>query len=283
MHKKPEIIAIILLALFFILCFGTYRLISGKGLWSSKKVTKNSSYNISNPPANTTSSRAQKKNFKMLLTSSGLTNKTLRNDFFDLVGKKPENISVAYVITASIPEDDIIIIRQGEEELKNMGMGSVEEIDIRDTEDSWLSKMEKADVIWIAGGNTYYLLDFAKKSGFSQEISKILDNKLYVGVSAGSILAGPDISNAGWDVGTKDENSTELTDFTGLSLVDFSVFPHYDKSEKNDLKKYHSKVNYPLYAIDNDDAIEVIDGSIKVVGEGKALLLDQNQEKNVDL
>jgi dipeptidase E len=84
------------------------------------------------------------------------------------------------------------------------------------------------DVLYIQGGNTFHLLDQMRRSGADRIIQDLVagHGTVYCGVSAGSIVAGPDIGVAGWSPDW-DRNEVGLTDLTGLCLVPFILSPHY--------------------------------------------------------
>ncbi len=94
------------------------------------------------------------------------------------------------------------------------------------TEPETVSAFDLFDVIYVYGGNTFHLMNEANRSGFREHILEIIKNKLYVGVSAGSIIATPNISNAGWE--PADPNTCGLVDMRGLNLVPFLVCPHWN-------------------------------------------------------
>lgn len=80
------------------------------------------------------------------------------------------------------------------------------------------------DVVYISGGNTFYLLDELRKSGSAEQIVKALHlGKIYIGESAGAIIAAPDTEYAT----LMDEPPSRMSDFAGLNLVPFCVVPHF--------------------------------------------------------
>jgi len=58
-----------------------------------------------------------------------------------------------------------------------------------------------------------------------------------------------------------------------LGVVDFSIFPHLDAFPTNtlaDAERWAAEIGVPAYAIDEQTAIKVVDGSVvEVVSEGK--------------
>ena len=56
-----------------------------------------------------------------------------------------------------------------------------------------------------------------------------------------------------------------------LGVVDFSIFPHLGAFPGNTLaeaERWAADIGVPAYAIDEQTAIQVVDGSVKVVSEG---------------
>ena len=91
-------------------------------------------------------------------------------------------------------------------------------------EDKILSTISQCDIIYVSGGNTFYLLNELRKSCAAQAIKNAVKvGKIYIGESAGAIVAAPDTRYAT----LMDENSAKTSDFTGVNLVDFCVVPHF--------------------------------------------------------
>ena len=90
--------------------------------------------------------------------------------------------------------------------------------------DEILSAISQCDIIYISGGNTFYLLNELRKSRVWQAIKNAVKaGKIYIGESAGAVVAAPDTRYAT----PMDENSVNVSDFTGLNLVDFFIVPHF--------------------------------------------------------
>ncbi len=90
------------------------------------------------------------------------------------------------------------------------------------------------DIIYLSGGNTFYLLQQLQKTGAIPVIQKLVkEGKIYIGTSAGSIVAGPDISA----VKNLDNESVapELGGYMGLSLTDIVTLPHWGSVHFRDL------------------------------------------------
>lgn len=204
---------------------------------------------------------------KLLLTSGGLTTDILRKKFLDLIEKDAESIKVAFIDTASKVEKDKGFVERDIENLKKMGEIEITRIDISDPKDAWESVIDSADVIWVEGGNTFYLLNEVVKSGLNNTLREIIEGKLYVGVSAGSILVTPSIAISGVEPG--DPNNVGVSDLSGLSWVDFEVSPHTpDVVSLRNVEEYAKQSGRKLYAYDDQTAVLVEDNNISIVGDG---------------
>ena len=194
-------------------------------------------------------------------------------DFLKLLDKKPEETKICFIATASYgehPEGDAVYVKQDKERLLELGFKTIKDLDLREeSEESLMNKLENFDVIFVEGGNTFYLLKYVRKSGFDKVIRPFLDKGgIYVGVSAGSIIACKDISPAGW-AKEWDENIVGLEDLRGLGLVDFIIMPHYVPEHEAIIKKNKDKVPYPIIALTDLQAILVNNGNIQFVGPGE--------------
>ena len=163
---------------------------------------------------------------RLLLTSIYAN---VAGELLKIINDKPENITVAFVATAADVYEDKSFVDVDRGKLKEQGF-KVKEISLTDKNLSELEK-ETADckVLFVAGGNTFYLLQETRKSGFDTILEKSKSEIIYVGSSAGSVLIGPDIQFV--DTLDDPKQAPELGNYTGLHLVDFVVLPHYGKQK----------------------------------------------------
>jgi dipeptidase E len=204
---------------------------------------------------------------KLLLTSSGITNRSIADALTELVGKSPFDTKVGLIPTARNAEP----MRRGGYigqflDLWKNGFSLVDVIDPSAADIAWKERLADVDVIYVAGGNTFHLLNQARLSGFDKWLHENKDKKVYLGVSAGTILATPTIEVAAMPPG--DENLPELKDLSALSWVQFEIEPHCDMNRFKTIEKYASENNYPVYAIDDLSAIKVDGSNIEVISEG---------------
>ena len=130
---------------------------------------------------------------KLFLTSAGLPPETVQ-EFLKLLNKNPAESRVCFIATASNPEKDKQYVEKDRRRLLELGFKIVE-VDLeQENEASLNNKLENSEVVFIEGGNTFYLLKYIWESGFDKALKLFLDKGgVYIGVSAGSIVAGLNI------------------------------------------------------------------------------------------
>lgn len=205
---------------------------------------------------------------KLFLTSAGLPPETAPF-FSELLDQDPRELKLAMIPTAGYPEIDKVLLNETKEGLGKSGF-KIEVIDLKIEAPKVIrNKLEKVDIINVGGGNTFFLLYWVRKCGLDKYLEELIDQgKIYLGVSAGSIIMGPDIGLSGWKK-EWDENVVNLEDLSGLNLVPFAVSPHFIKEDLPLLKEKSKTVNYPIVAINDTQAVMVVGNQYKVVGKGK--------------
>jgi dipeptidase E len=140
----------------------------------------------------------------------------------------------------------------------------------------------KSDIIYLAGGNTFYFLKHLRSSGFLEELKKFVKRGgILAGLSAGAIIMTPDIWMAGYPPHEGDENEVRLKNLKSLHVVDFEFLPHYTGSAKtNEAMRIHSrKSKYPIVACPDGSGV-VIDGD-EVRFFGPAYLFVRGQRTRI--
>lgn len=211
---------------------------------------------------------------KELLTSNGLTNSIIEKAFLSLLEKPAEANTVGFIPTAAFGETNdpewnyLEWLEEYRNQLRRQGITNIEDVDLKDKTEEELEKiLFGKDIIFVSGGNTFYLMYYAGESGFDKIVHKFLEKGgIYVGASAGSIAACPVIDSAGWEPG--DENRVDLTDLKGLGLVPILIHPHFNETQREDMESKTKQTNYPIIAITDEQAILVNNGEPQVVGEG---------------
>lgn len=204
---------------------------------------------------------------KLLLSSQGITNASIAAALIDLTGKTPYDTKLAFVPTARNAEPPSRGRFVGQFlELWKHGFNWIDIVDPSAADVPWQDRLAAVDVIFVAGGNTFHLLNQVRKTGLAQWISENLKEKVYVGVSAGSIIATPSIEVA--SLPPRDNNLPGLKDLSGLNLVNFEIEPHCDQDRFAVVESYAKAKHYPVYAIDDQTAIKVNGNTIEMISEG---------------
>lgn len=129
---------------------------------------------------------------KLLLASDG---KFLFSKGLGLIGIPKKQMEIAYVTTASKGgTKSLNYVEQSKQVMWERGY-NFEEVDIEGKTEKELEAIFKnKNIIYVAGGNTFYLLKIVKESGFDKVVEGLIEKGVvYVGVSAGAYIACPTI------------------------------------------------------------------------------------------
>ena len=204
---------------------------------------------------------------KLLLTSNGLSNASLANALKKLVRNR---IKTAFIPTAAnvVDEDKDWLIN---DVVNCRKLGTVDIVDISALPKTmWLPRLKKANVLVVGGGDSTHLMKCIVSSGLKNEISKLLRNRVYVGISAGSIVTSKTLQAASKYIYGKYGNETVAK---GLGLIDFNIRPHlnspkFPRVRDRILRKVARKLSGDVYALDDNSGVLVNGNKIKVISEG---------------
>ena len=248
---------------------------------------------------------------KLLLTSSGINNTSVRNALVDLLGKPIAESNALFVPVGVYPfrygqryawnpiggEAAPRMCQLGWKSIGILELSVLPSIDKK----NWLPSLEEADALLVWGGDPLFINYWMQESGLSKYLPSLFDKLVYVGVSAGSITVATifaetysaDRSCAGSPLTTEEivfsspegEIHRTLITAKGMGLTDFAIIPHYENKNHIDAcstnaEKWASKLPVPVYAIDDETAIKVINGSIEVISEGHWKLFTVEETKN---
>jgi len=217
---------------------------------------------------------------KLLLTSSGITNQSIAEALFSLTGKQAEDTTVVFIPTAATIEtgnkdwfiNDLL-------NLKKLNFKSIEITDISAVDEKiWKPSIEGADVLFFEGGNTYHLMQWLEKSGLAKMLPELLKNKVYVGVSAGSMVMSKDIS-VKLTLWLYEEDSPKIENIKCLNFVDFYFLPHLNSpyfKVRNDsfIRDVTKDITKKIYVLDDNSALKIVDGKVEVISEGKWFVIN---------
>ncbi|MEK7554866.1 MAG: Type 1 glutamine amidotransferase-like domain-containing protein [Patescibacteria group bacterium] len=217
---------------------------------------------------------------KLLLTSNGLSNQSIAKALFELVGKQPSETTIAFIPTAmNVGGGDKGWFINDLQNLKKQNLKSIDIVDISALpKHAWLPRLESADVLFFSGGNTSHLMRWIKESGLIDVLPQLLKTRVWAGISAGSIVTNPTLALSNKDKMIYYEEEFGYKSEDALHLVNFYTRPHFNSphfphANEKYLREVAKGLNAPLYAIDDQSALKVVDGKVEVVSEGKWLKL----------
>lgn len=215
---------------------------------------------------------------KLLLTSGGVTNASIRDALVDLLGKPIVDADALCIPTAQYGHPWVgpgvkawqFISGRSSNPMVDLGWRSVGVLELTALpsldEELWVPVVKEADVLLAAGGDALYLCHWMRQSGLV-DLLPSLEDTVWVGLSAGSMVMTPRIG----------EDFTQWRppngDVSTLGVVDFSICPHLapDGMPGNSMaeaEQWAAGISGPAYAMDDETAIKVVDGTVEVVSEG---------------
>jgi dipeptidase E len=216
---------------------------------------------------------------RLLLTSAGIKNPSIQDALVDLLGKPIAESSALCIPTAMYghpmvgPGEGAWRFISGREpgcpmcELgwKTLGVLELTALPSID-EEHWVPLVKETDIVLASGGDSLYLCYWMRQSGLA-DLLPSLHETVWVGLSAGSMVMTPRIGEdfVGWKPPDGGDGA--------LGIVDFSIFPHVDnehlpQNTMANAERWAAGLSGPAYAIDDETAIQVVDGTVEVVSEG---------------
>jgi dipeptidase E len=230
---------------------------------------------------------------KLLLTSGGISNTSIQDALVDLLGKPIAESSALMIPTAIYPFPGgagmawQAICGKAQSPLCELGWKSLGVLELTALpsikEESWVPMLRESDALLVWGGDVLYLTYWMRQSGLADLLPSLRES-VYVGVSAGSIVVTPYNCDAEFDLqNVPAGNDRAREGDRALGLVDFTLYPHLDREGFPDaslanIEKWASGIPVPTYAIDDDTAIKVVDGTVDVVSEGHWKLFTSGPE-----
>ena len=202
----------------------------------------------------------------MILTSSLYESMGIVKKFLN---EKTESKKILFIPTATNVDEYKKYIHLTQKVFEDFGY-EVENFDISVfSEETVKEKISETKIVFISGGNTFYLLQELKKKNLIPYLREKIENGLlYIGESAGSVIIAPNIGYA--DIVDDKALATELNDYTGLNLVDFYVVPHFEEepfveSSRKVVELYKDKLD--LKVINNKEVVLVENDEFRIVKE----------------
>ena len=214
---------------------------------------------------------------RLLLTSAGIKNPSIHQALLEMLGKPTAEASALCITTGSYGHPmagprrawSFITGIESSTPMVELGWKSLGVLELTALpslgREVWLPWVEETEVLLVNGGDPLYLHYWMQQSGLADLLPTWPG--VYVGLSAGSMVMTPSIGQefVGW---TPPSGGDET-----LGFVDFTIFPHLDHPELSEntmanAKRWAANMTGPAYAIDDETAIQVIDGTVTVISEG---------------
>lgn len=209
---------------------------------------------------------------KLLLTSAGLANKTIIKALQKLAEKPFNKLKLAFVPTAAnIEEGDKTWLIEDLNNCKNLGFKEIDIVDISALErEIILKRLEDKDIIFFGGGNNNHLIKWIEKCGLKDRLVDLLTTKIYIGLSAGSMIAGNVWKNK-YDALLYKEAAEK--DLNYLKLVDFMIVPHlnnpaFPEVNLKNVSKIAAEIKTKIYLLDDESAVVINEDEVNVISEG---------------
>src|SRR5687768_10126806 len=216
---------------------------------------------------------------KLLLTSGGVTNPSIHSALLELLGKPIAECRALCIPTAQWGHPmcgptsvrGFVAAEPRFQHLSGLGWASLGVLELTALPtigaERWVPWVREADVLLVDGGEATYLSHWMRQSGMADLLPSLSDT-VWVGLSAGSMVLTPKIGEdfVEWRPPTGDDST--------LGIVDFSICPHLaqDGMPGNSMavaEEWAAGIAGPAYAIDDETAIKVVDGTVEVVSEGR--------------
>ncbi|MBN1263214.1 MAG: Type 1 glutamine amidotransferase-like domain-containing protein [Candidatus Pacebacteria bacterium] len=184
------------------------------------------------------------------------------------IGGSFKGKKIAYVPTASNGEY-YGAWKGGESIKKAMSLGA--DLKIVQLEDACyrdvIKPIREANILWMAGGMSGYLLYWIRRVKLDKALPGILEKgTIYVGSSAGSMICAKTQYSSEWYLGEPEPGASLVS---GLGLIDFEIYPHYEEKLLPKIKKLWKSGE--LYLLKNGEVITVVNEKIEVLGKRRVI------------
>lgn len=217
---------------------------------------------------------------KLLLTSAGIQNDSIAKAVLELAGIPADKVKLVFIPTAANVEDgDKGWLIDDLKHFQEQGYKSIDIIDIAAVpEDIWLPRLKESNVICFGGGNELYLARILGESGLKELLPDLLKTRVYIGISAGSMVAGTflprnllEVVFPEYQLDGKLEDTLGFVNCNFIAHLNSPYFPNKTKEVLGALKG----LEVPLYGLDDQSALKVVDGKIDIVSEGEVTVFNK--------
>ncbi len=204
---------------------------------------------------------------KLVLTSYPIN---LIGQIVHAIDVVPKDCNIVCIPTAAMVEDNFEDWLNPElDAFRDAGF----DLDVLDlaiaSEEQCIEKLNRADIIYVTGGNTFYLLEKIRQTNFEKHLRNALKlGAIYIGSSAGSIVCTPDID---YVREVDDPKKANLKSTQGMGLIDFYLMVHMNQPKfSNAMNKAIielEKVNAQIRRIEDSQALYIDGNLISIISE----------------
>ncbi|NCS97824.1 MAG: type 1 glutamine amidotransferase-like domain-containing protein [Candidatus Pacebacteria bacterium] len=180
---------------------------------------------------------------------------------------------LAFILTAAeVEHGDKQWLKDDRQSLVDAGFDVFDYTITGKTKSEIEQELASADILYFSGGNTFYLLQQSQKSGFIPVVQDMVENqgKIYIGTSAGSIIAGPQLPKYLLELG-EEHIADNLLDATAYGFVNFILLPHWgsegfkQKYLESRLKLIYTPDQFPLVVLTDQQYVKVEGDSLEII------------------
>lgn len=210
---------------------------------------------------------------KRLFLTSSVETPGIAKDIRSKIEKKGE-LRTAFVMTPAeaASESSDLSWLDGERDMLNQAGFTTIDYSITGKSEGEIRKdLADIDVLYISGGNEFYLKQESKKCNFAKFVQEFVDSgKPYIASSGGSIIVGEDMSPLLILSDTNDLDDPAHPDIQGFNIVNFTILPHWGSKEFRDQYlgnriqlMYDSDI--PMILLTNNQYVEVTGDSFEII------------------
>ena len=201
---------------------------------------------------------------KLLLTSSWLPFMKLKRCLVTL-SEKPLSECSALIMHTAKKRKQFGYVKALRQSLIKYGLNKERIYDANIIKNTNAKKFNNIDLFFSCGGNTFYIIDRVRKTGFDKWIKDFIrKGGVYVGASAGSIIVHKTIELAGWGK-ERDLNEIRLKKLGGLNITNIAIFPHYKKRLEKEIKQFKKNAPYPVVELKDKQALLIVGNKKRLI------------------
>lgn len=203
---------------------------------------------------------------RMLLTSGGVHNQLIRDALLELLDRPFTESRIAVIVDAILPfagDNSQTLIHLAE--LHALGWEEFDLVSLFGAPHSVIeSRLRSADVIFCYGGSNHWLAHAWTSNGFSPLLRELLDEKVYLGTSAGSMIFSR--QHMALVEAIDDREEIEMLQLDSVSpalpLLDWAVMCHlgadyFPEATDEWAAAVAARLDGPSYFLDDDSALLV--------------------------